>query len=85
MLDANLILNDVEQLLDGHYARWAGLAPRRVQVYATPPKAAAVEQPPPVVPTAKPTSTVNDLVASVFVLLVLSILNNKLAPRATRQ
>ena len=84
MLDANLILNDVEQLLDSHYARLVGLAPSRVQVYDTPPKAAAVEQALPVVPTAKP-AAVNDLVASVFVLLVLSLLNSKLAPGATRK
>ena len=84
MLDANLILNDVEQLLDSHYARLVGLAPSRVQVYDTPPKAAAVEQALPVVPTVKP-AAVNDLVASVFVLLVLSLLNNKLAPKATRK
>ena len=84
MLDANLILNDVEQLLDSHYARLVGLAPSRVQVYDTPPKATAVEQALPVVPTAKP-AAVNDLVASVFVLLVLSLLNNKLAPKAMRK
>ena len=84
MLDANLILNDVEQLLDSHYARLVGLAPSRVQVYDTPPKVAAVEQALPVVPTAKP-AAVNDLVASVFVLLVLSLLNNKLAPKAMRK
>lgn len=84
MLDANLILNDVEQLLDSHYARLVGRAPSRVQVYDTPPKVAAVEQALPVVPTAKP-AAVNDLVASVFVLLVLSLLNNKLAPKAMRK
>lgn len=81
MLDANLVLQDVEELLSGHYTEWRAQMQNRVRIYDTPPQQLAAKPP---LPLQKPPNALNELVANVFVLLMLSVLNNGLAKQPLR-
>ena len=81
MLNATLVLSDVEEMLDEHYNQVCEQMQRRVRVYETPPQHPAAQQRP--APT-KNSNSLNELVANVFVLLMLSVLNNGLAKQPTR-
>lgn len=85
MLDANVILQDVEELLDGHYKelqiQTQMQLQNRVRVYDAPPQPPTVQRPPASQKAAHP---LNELVANVFVLLMLSVLNNGLAKQPSR-
>jgi hypothetical protein len=52
MLDANLVLREVEVLLDGHYTAWQQRPSGRVGVYERPQHAATVRQAAPALPKA---------------------------------
>jgi len=81
MLNANLILEDVETLLHGHYAELQAQQQARVRVYETAPQPLAAAQAPPV---AKSTKPLNELVANVFVLIMLSVLHQGLSNQPMR-
>ena len=81
MLDATLVLSDVEEMLDEHYSQVGQQMQRRVRVYDTPPQHPAAQQLP--APT-KSNNSLNELVANVFVLLMLSVLNNGLSKQPVR-
>lgn len=81
MLDATLVLNDVEEMLNEHYHEVREQMQRRVRVYETSPHPPAAKQLP--APT-QSNNSLNELVANVFVLLMLSVLNNGLAKQPTR-
>lgn len=91
MLDATLVLQDVEELLDVHYTELRTQMQRQTRVYeAAPqplaPQAAANSQPatqPPAVPQ-KSNHPLNELVANVFVLFMLSVLNHGLSNQPSR-
>ncbi len=81
MLDANLVLEDVEVLLQGHYTELRAQMQSRVRVYKTPPQP-LIATPPPT--PSKPANPLNELVANVFVLLMLSVLNKGLSNQPMR-
>lgn len=91
MLDATLVLQDVEELLDAHYTELRAQMQRQVRVYQSTPQppvsqAPATRQPAPQPPVApqKGNNSLNELVANVFVLLMLSVLNNGLSNQPSR-
>ena len=91
MLDATLVLQDVEELLDVHYTELRTQMQRQVRVYETTPQPpvaqpSAVRPPAPQPPAApqKSHNSLNELVANVFVLLMLSVLNNGLSSQPSR-
>ena len=81
MLNATLVLSDVEEMLDEHYNQVCEQMQRRVRVYETPPQHPAAKQLP--APT-KSSNSLNELVANVFVLFMLSVLNNGLTKQPLR-
>lgn len=91
MLDAILVLQDVEALLDVHYTELRAQMQRQTRVYPAAPQPAvpqqAVNVPPAAQPPALPQKShhpLNELVANVFVLLMLSVLNRGLSSQPTR-
>lgn len=91
MLDATLVLQDVEELLDVHYTELRTQMQRQVRVYQTTPQQpvaqpSAIRQPAPQPPAApqKSHNPLNELVANVFVLLMLSVLNHGLSSQPSR-
>ena len=91
MLDATLVLQDVEDLLDTHYTELRAQMQRQVRVYESTPQppvsqSSATRQPAPQPPAApqKSNNSLNELVANVFVLLMLSVLNNGLSSQPSR-
>ena len=91
MLDATLVLQDVEELLDAHYTELRTQMQRQVRVYESAPQPSASQppatrQPAPQPAAAPPKSNnaLNELVANVFVLLMLSVLNNGLSSQPSR-
>lgn len=94
MLDAKLFVDDVEALLDEHYAHLCAQGRKqlepRVRVYNTP-TPAPVAQPPALQPAvskplpARPATTpLGEVVANIFVLLMLSVLNQRLSGNPSR-
>jgi hypothetical protein len=94
MLDAKLFVDDVEELLDAHYAQLCAQGRKqlepRVRVYNTP-TPAPVAQPPVTHPAtnrqlpARPSATpFGEVVANIFVLLMLSVLNQRLSSQPSR-
>jgi hypothetical protein len=81
MLDATLVLSDVEEMLDEHYNEIHEEMQRRVRVYETSPQTPAAKQLP---ARAQSNNALNELVANVFVLFMLSVLNNGLTKQPTR-
>jgi hypothetical protein len=81
MLDATLVLSDVEEMLDEHYNEVREEMQRRVRIYETSPQHPAAKQLP--APT-QSHNVLNELVANVFVLFMLSVLNNGLTKQPTR-
>lgn len=86
MLDANLVVEDVEALLDSHYADLCAqnrkqLQPR-VRVYNTLPQQQPIAQQQPTSPS--PSNSLNELVANVFFLLMLSVLDKGLSNQPAR-
>lgn len=85
MLDANLVVEDVEALLDSHYVQLCAQGGKqlqpRVRVYNTPPQPSIAKQPPAPPSTSNP---LNELVANVFFLLMLSVLNKGLSSQPAR-
>lgn len=91
MLDATLVLQDVEELLAVHYTELRNQMQRQVRVYETAPQPPvaqppAARRPAPQPPAAlqKRNNSLNELVANVFVLLMLSVLNNGLSSQPSR-
>lgn len=90
MLDATLVLQDVEELLDVHYTELRTRMQRQVRVYETTPPSPVVQQPvtrqqAPQSPAApQKSNSLNELVANIFVLLMLSVLNNGLSSQPSR-
>jgi len=95
MLDAKLFVNDVEDLLDEHYAQLCAQGRKqlepRVRVYNTPtpvpvaqppvPQQPAVSKP---LPARSATTPLGEVVANIFVLLMLSVLNQRLSGNPSR-
>jgi hypothetical protein len=84
MLDANLVVEDVEELLNNHYSQLRAqgikqLQPR-VRVYDAPPQPSVSKQP----PARSSASPLNELVANLFVLLMLSVVNQGLSNQPAR-
>ena len=87
MLDATLVLQDVEELLDVHYTELRTQMQRQVRVYETAPTQQPVTRQPTPQPPAvsqKSNNSLNELVANVFVLLMLSVLNKGLSNQPSR-
>lgn len=96
MFDVNLVLQEAEELLADHYTVYQQRGTSRVQVFHTPetravPVKVASSQPPapPVTRTSAPATPaqptgLSDLVANIFVLLLLGVLNNKLTKGGAR-
>ncbi|MCE7982448.1 MAG: hypothetical protein DYG89_14750 [Caldilinea sp. CFX5] len=97
MLDAKLFVDDVEELLDEHYAQLCAQGRKqlepRVRVYNTPAPAPVAQpaQPPVTHPAAskqlpaRPSATpFGEVVANLFVLLMLSVLNQRLSSNPSR-
>lgn len=94
MLDAKLFVDDVEELLDEHYAQLCAQGRKqlepRVRVYDAP-VPAPVPQPPvtqPAAPKQLParpsTNPFGEVVANLFVALMLSVLNHRLSNNPSR-
>lgn len=83
MLNANLVVEDVESLLESHYAQLRAQGSKqlqpRVRVYNAPPQSPVIKQPPP-----STSNSLTELVANVFMLLVLSVLNQGLSNQPSR-
>lgn len=84
MLDANVMIEEAEALLDSHYTQLCEQARKqlqpRVQVYNAPPQPVGKQ------PSAPPASTthLNELVTNLLMLLMLSALNKGLLSRPSR-
>ncbi len=94
MLDAKLFVDDVEELLDAHYTHLCAQGRKqlepRVRVYNAP-TPAPIAQPPVIQPAAnkqlpaRPSTTpFGEVVANIFVLLMLSVLNQRLSSHPSR-
>lgn len=92
MLDAKLFVDDVEELLDAHYAQLCAQGRKqlepRVRVYNTPTPAPVAKPAQPSIPQptvskqlpARSSATpFGEVVANIFVLLMLSVLNQRLS------
>lgn len=85
MLDARLFVEDAEALLDSHYAQLCAQGSKqlqpRVRVYQTPSQQPGSQQQ---LAPHSPANALNELVANVFVLLMLSVLQDSLAKQPLR-
>lgn len=94
MLDAKLFVDDVEELLNDHYVQLCAQGRKqlepRVRVYNTPTSAPVAQMPapqpaPPKQLPARPSATpFGEVVANIFVLLMLSVLNQRLSSHPSR-
>jgi len=94
MLDAKLFVDDVEELLDEHYAQLCAQGRKqlepRVRVYNTPTPAPIAQLPAPQpaatkqLPARPSTTPLGEVVANLFVLLMLSVLNQRLSSDPSR-
>lgn len=90
MLDAKLVVEDIEALLDEHYTQLRAQGRKqlepRVRVYDAPTPVAAPQpvamskQPPP----RSPSTPFSEVVANLFVLLMLSMVNQGLSSQPSR-
>lgn len=85
MLDATLVLQDVEKLSDVHYTELRVQMQRQVRVYETAPTQQPVARADNrLAAPQKSNNSLNELVANVFVLLMLSVLNKGLSNQPSR-
>jgi hypothetical protein len=80
MLDATLILQDAEELLDAHFTDWQTTIQRQQQRSNTTPRPATTPLP----AAHNAPNALNELVANVFVLLLLSVVNHSLSKQPLR-
>lgn len=94
MLDAKLFVDDVEELLNDHYAQLCAQGRKqlepRVRVYNAPAPAPVAQMPAPQpaalkqLPARPSTTPFGEVVANIFVLLMLSVLNQRLSSNPSR-
>lgn len=94
MLDAKLFVDDVEELLDEHYAQLRAQGRKqlepRVRVYNAPTPTPLAQPPVPLpvaskqLPTRPSATPFGEVVANIFVLLMLSVLNQRLSGNPVR-
>jgi hypothetical protein len=94
MLDAKLFVDDVEELLNDHYAQLCAQGRKqlepRVCVYNAPAPAPIAQSPvrqptaPKQLPVRPSITPIGEVVANIFVLLMLSVLNQRLSSNPSR-
>lgn len=95
MLDAKLVVEDVEELLNEHFVQLCAQGRKqlepRVRVYNTPPPPAPAPQPivrqqsaSKPLPARTTGTPFSEVVANIFVLLMLSVLNQGLSSHPSR-